>query len=420
MSSINVKEKMMEFIENTKKASDAVHYFLTGCSTREKKEYTNALKNIKEIMKNLNSYVSLFENTPFEIESFSKNYEANIISILNKGREYLQNALSLEEFMSQTETMTNEMDSLKDSFTAKSLSELESYQPPTAPIPRIETPPVEEETTTQTKPRGESKSGRRLLDQRKSTINDVENIMKLSQLLLNEENKTENIKEQLKQAVEQIDKLKERVKTLEGQIEEKNSLLIDIQVQFQGLIREQKESISSIRSYIEQIDKLNAKLINFKSKLEGNQNLEELRELKKMIANLTVENSTLREKISAIEVETQKSMKKTNELKEAISFDIRKGNVTDETGHLKREVEILLKQQLAMDSQVNDLKERERELSELALRLDETLKKNIEEFKSVKTVPKEFLGEFQKFQEEVYGIWDKIHEVITTEEAPLS
>jgi len=131
-----------------------------------------------------------------------------------------------------------------------------------------------------------------------------------------------------------------------------------------------------------------------------------------MITRITRENGSLKEKISELQDEIQKSMSKTVNINKSIEFDIRTGNVTDGVGNLKREVDMVLKQQESIENEIKQLTEGVRELNELAYNLDSTLKATVRDIQSVKSVPKEFLVEFQKFQEDVYGVWDRIYDIV--------
>jgi len=80
--------------------------------------------------------------------------------------------------------------------------------------------PSENDSKLQTR----KNSGRKTGIEKRNTIVEVENVIKLTDIIRDEEQKTDLLNAQLKQALESIDRIKEKISIVENQIEEKNFL----------------------------------------------------------------------------------------------------------------------------------------------------------------------------------------------------
>jgi len=320
-----------------------------GCSTRDKNEYQNALVNIKNLIQQLRDKQTCFQNTPNESKTheFYKSIEQKLLDILNIGKDFLQNKIAVSDFSSSSDDLKTEMETNQEEFTKLIHS------------------------------KEEVKTNRRGLE-RQPTVNDVEFVMDTYSNLKSQKDINEDLTNKIKEALMQISGLQDKhKKKVLRNVEEKNSAIMSYQIELNSLKRTQKDNEMMIKSHREELGNLIKKIDKARSKTDNSSDSEKLSQLIKLLHELRSENEALGNKVSILENEMQLVYNKVVELTHTLSSNVKNSLITnsEDAVELKEKVQGLLKKHKIFESELGQLREKERELTELTIAMQREIKK---------------------------------------------
>eukprot|EP01129_Flabellula_baltica_P008804 TRINITY_DN3530_c0_g1_i1.p1 TRINITY_DN3530_c0_g1~~TRINITY_DN3530_c0_g1_i1.p1 ORF type:complete len:407 (-),score=102.10 TRINITY_DN3530_c0_g1_i1:164-1384(-) len=389
-----------------KKGLDSVHYFVAGCSTREKSEYSNALQVIGKLIADLRGAKESMEGSPIGglTTKFCTDFESAMLSTLGLGKNFLKKEVSYSDFMTGTDELKEEMEMLIEQCNASVMEKLASGG-------------MDENV------RNRSISRRRTIT-RGASIKDTfrndgnrtvyfENFMKLRSLIKLEQKKNEDWSNQLHSIKEQYMKEKHGLNDEEDRLTKKKNEILEFRVVFEKIIAAEKKTKQKIAQYDEKVSLLTERLAHLKNKLSSAPSTDEIVQLRSEIEKLEKENDDLKGKISILEKDLSDAISQANRLVQNATAELRRSKTNDEVVTLQRDLNILYSQVDFFQIQIREQIAQEREFEELAHELNQKLKEVFQEMQDKSTsAPENLLEEFEKLYEETEELWASFDELL--------
>jgi len=327
---------------------------------------------------------SHFQETSYAIlvTEFIKEYEIKLHNILNIGTEFLQSKISLSQFLSTTDQIRNDMETLEENF--------------------------------QKETKDENPKSRKGVE-RGSTVSDVDSVMETSENLRKQQSINDELSNQLKKALTDITDLQEKVKKSTRQIEDKNTSILTYQVELKNLTRSQKENNSILKSKQDEVEDLMNKIIQLKAMKNKNEDSQKIKELRNLLYNLSRENDTLKNKLSLLEEDVKSSYNKVFEITQTLSSNVKNRLITEEAGKLKELIQGLLNNHKGLEAELKQLQEKEKEQVDLTNSLDKEIKKLKKDGDKISVISEQFLQRFELLDQQIRDTWERIERMIDEE-----